>query len=335
MIRIAVDAMGGDRGPEEIVAGAVAAASAEVQPVVVGRRGLDTQGLELIEAPDVIGMDEKPTEAVRAKPESSLVVACRAVGEGKADAVVSAGNTGAMLAASLLELRRIPGVRRPAIAVTIPARRGPSVLIDSGANADARPEDLLQFAHMGAVFAEEILDVPNPVIRLLSIGEEAEKGNQLTLEAHELLAQSGLNFAGNTEGRDLLAGGAADVVVTDGFTGNVALKLLEGTIRALLDAFREELTASTRGKLGGLLIRPAARRLRERLDPDTYGGAYLLGLRRLAVIAHGNSSRRAISNAVRLAARGVDHDIVGKLAENLGESVLASRPSTTPTPNVR
>jgi glycerol-3-phosphate acyltransferase PlsX len=332
--RIAVDVMGGDRGPEEIVAGAVAAASENLQPIIVGPPGLDTQGLELIEAPDVIEMDDKPTEAVRGKPQSSLVVACRAVGERKADAVVSAGNTGAMLAASLLELRRIPGVRRPAIAVTIPARRGPSVLLDSGANADARPEDLVQFAHMGAVFATEILDVRNPEIRLLSIGEEAEKGNQLALEAHELLAESGLDFRGNTEGRDLLVG-AADVVVTDGFTGNVALKLLEGTITTLLDALREEIMTSTRGKLGGLLIRPAARRLRDRLDPDTYGGAYLLGLRGLAVIAHGNSSRRAIENAIRLAARGVGNDVVGKLSENLAGSVLASRPSTTPTPNVR
>jgi phosphate acyltransferase len=334
MTRIAVDAMGGDRGPEEVVAGAVAAASETVQPVIVGPADLDTRGLELIEAPEVIGMDERPTDAVRAKPQSSLVVACHAVAEDKADAVVSAGNTGAMLAASLLELRRIPGVRRPAIAVTIPARRGPSVLLDSGANADARPEDLLQFAHMGAVFAAEVLDVRNPEIRLLSIGEEAEKGNQLTLEAHELLAESGLNFTGNTEGRDLLAG-AADVVVTDGFTGNVALKLLEGTIRVLQDSLRGEITASTRGKLGGLLIRPAARRLRERLDPDAYGGAYLLGLRGLVVITHGNSSRRAITNAIRLAARGVDHEVVAKLRENLGGSVLASRPSTTPTPNVR
>jgi glycerol-3-phosphate acyltransferase PlsX len=174
MIRVAVDAMGGDRGPEEIVAGAVDAASDTVQPVIVGPRGLDTHGLELIEAPDVIAMEEKPTEAVRTKPNSSLVVACRAVGEGKADAVVSAGNTGAMLAACLLELRRIAGVRRPAIAVTIPARRGPSVLLDSGANADARPEDLVQFAHMGAVFAEEILGVAKPEIRLLSIGEEPD-----------------------------------------------------------------------------------------------------------------------------------------------------------------
>ena len=331
MTRIAVDAMGGDRGPEEIVAGALEARSDDVTPVLVGPTTLDTHGLELIEAPDVIAMDEKPAESVRAKPNSSLVTACRAVREGKADAVVSAGNTGAMLAACLLEVRRLPGVRRPAIAVTIPSRDGASVLLDSGANADARPEDLLQFAHMGAVFAEELLDIRNPEIRLLSIGEEAEKGNQLTLEAHELLAASGLNFAGNTEGRDLLRGGA-DVVVTDGFTGNVALKLLEGTIRNLLDAFREEITATTRGKLGGLLIRPAARRLRNRLDPDTYGGAYLLGLRGLAVIAHGNSSRRAIANAVRLAARGVDHDVVGRLAQRVGDTVLESAASTTPTP---
>jgi glycerol-3-phosphate acyltransferase PlsX len=334
MIRVAVDAMGGDRGPEEIVAGAVDATSGTVQPVIVGPRGLDTRGLELIEAADVIAMDEKPTEAVRAKPNSSLVVACRAVGERSADAVVSAGNTGAMLAACLLELRRIPGVRRPAIAVTIPARRGPSVLLDAGANADARPEDLVQFAHMGAVFAEEILGVANPEIRLLSIGEEPEKGSLFTLEAHRLLAATDLNFAGNTEGRDLLTG-AADVVVTDGFTGNVALKVTEGTIQSLLEGFREEITATAVGKLGGLLIRPAGRRLRKRLDPDTYGGAYLLGLRGLAVIAHGNSSRRAITNAVSLAARGVEKDVVGRLAQNLGESVLASRPSTTPTPNVR
>ena len=331
MIRVAVDAMGGDRGPEEIVAGAIDARSEDVVPVIVGPADLDTHGLELIEAPDLIAMDEKPTEAVRAKPNSSLVTACRAVGEGQAKAVVSAGNTGAMLAACLLELRRVSGVRRPAIAVTIPSRSGASVLLDSGANADARPEDLLQFAHMGAVFAEEILDVRNPEIRLLSIGEEAEKGNQLTLEAHALLAASDLNFGGNTEGRDLLRG-AADVVVTDGFTGNVTLKLLEGTIANLLDAFRQEITATTRGKLGGLLIRPAARRLRNRLDPDTYGGAYLLGLRGLAVIAHGNSSRRAIANAVRLAARGVDHDVVGRLAQRLGSTVLESAPSTTPTP---
>jgi glycerol-3-phosphate acyltransferase PlsX len=214
-------------------------------------------------------------------------------------------------------------VQRPAIAVPIPTRRGPSVLLDSGANADARPEHLLQFAYMGSIFAEEILELARPEVRLLSIGEEPEKGNQLTLEAHALLAASELEFAGNTESRDLLAG-AADVVVCDGFTGNVALKLLEGTIKTVLDALRAEIAATSRGKLGGLLIRPAARRLRTRLDPDTYGGAYLLGLRGLSVIAHGNSSRTAIANAIRLAARGVDHDVVGRLAARLPDRRTAA-----------
>jgi glycerol-3-phosphate acyltransferase PlsX len=320
MVRVAVDAMGGDRAPDEIVAGALEAASSELRPILFGPRGLEAGGLEVRDAPDVIEMHEKPAEAVRAKPQSSLVAAVRAVAEGEADAVLSAGNTGAMLAAGLLELRRLPGVMRPAIAVPIPAQRGPSVLLDSGANADARPEHLFQFAHMGAVFAEEILELRNPEVRLLSIGEEREKGNQLTLEAHALLAESGLNFGGNAESRDLLAG-AADVVVTDGFTGNICLKLLEGTIKTLLDALREEIQATAQGKVGGLLVRPAARRLRRRLDPETYGGAYLLGLRGLAVIAHGNSSRRAVANAIRLAARGVEHGVVDRLAERVPERV--------------
>jgi phosphate acyltransferase len=315
-IRIAVDAMGGDRGPTDIVAGALEARDDSIEPVLFGDAGVESHGLELWPTTEVIGQHEKPAEAVRSKPQSSLVAAVRAVAEGAADAIVSAGNTGAVLAAGLLELRRLPGVIRPAIAVPIPGERGPSVLLDAGANADARPEHLLQFATMGAVFAEEILGVRNPGVRLLSIGEEAEKGNQLTLAAHELLAASDLNFQGNTEGRDVLRG-AADVVVTDGFTGNVVLKTLEGTIRTILEAFRAEITATPTGKLGGLLIRPASRRLRRRLDPDAYGGAYLLGLRGLAVIAHGNSSPTAIANAIRLAARGVEHDVVGRLGARL------------------
>jgi glycerol-3-phosphate acyltransferase PlsX len=239
--------------------------------------------------------------------------------------------------------------------VPIPARSGPSVLLDAGANADSRPEHLLQFGIMGAIFAREILGIAspevrllsigeepekgsqlvleahallsaellgvrNPEVRLLSIGEEDEKGNALTLEAHALLRDADLNFAGNAESRDLLRG-AADVLVADGFTGNVALKLLEGTIKDILDALRQEIARTTTGKLGGLLIRPAARRLRTRLDPDTYGGAYLLGLRGLAVIAHGNSGRTAIANAIRLAARGVDNRVVERLAERLPERV--------------
>ncbi len=321
MPRIAVDALGGDRAPGEVIHGALAASAEGIDVTLYGPRGLDTLGLPLVETTEVIEMAEKPVEAVRSKPDSSLVAAVRGVGAGEADAVVSAGNTGAMLAAGLLHLRRLPGVQRPAIAVPIPARQGPSVLLDAGANADARPEHLVQFAHMGAVFSRELLDVPDPEVRLLSIGEEDEKGNQLTLEAHRLLRDDDrLNFGGNVESRDLLRG-ASDVVVADGFTGNIALKLLEGTIGELLGELRDEIAATAVGKIGGLLIRPATRRLRTKLDPDTYGGAYLLGLRGLAVVAHGNSGRRAIANAIRLAARGVDHRVVERLAERLPERV--------------
>jgi phosphate acyltransferase len=313
---VAVDALGGDHAPDEIVAGALDAASDAIAPILFGPPALAASGLELVPCSDGIAMSEKPAEAVRAKPDSSLVRAVRAVGQGEASAAVSAGNTGAVLAASLLHVRRLPGVHRPGIAIVIPGRNGPTVLIDAGANADARPEHLLQFGYMGAVFAEEVLGVGSPTVRLLSIGEEREKGNQLTLEAHALLAASDLRFEGNTEGRSLLEG-EADVVVCDGFTGNVALKTLEGTIRSVLGALRAEIDASARGKLGGLLIRPAARGLRARLDPDTTGGGYLLGLRGLVVIAHGSSSRVATANAIRMAARGVDHRLVERLADGL------------------
>src|ERR671937_271818 len=329
MTKIAVDALGGDRAPEEVVAGALEAAEEGIEPILFGPKGLETHGLELVETTQAISMDEKPADAIKAKPDSSLVAACRAVGQKQAEAVVSAGNTGAMLAACFVELRRLPGVARPAIAAVIPAKRGPTVLIDAGANAEARPEHLLQFAYMGSVFAQEVLDVRDPEVRLLSIGEEPEKGDQLTLDAHALLAGADdLRFGGNTESRPLLAG-AADVVVCDGFTGNVALKLMEGTIRTVLEELREEIVATRRGRIGGLLVRPAARGLRRRLDPDTYGGAYLLGLGGLAVAAHGNSSRHAVANAIRLAARGVEHDVVASLAQRLPERVLASARSET------
>jgi phosphate acyltransferase len=330
VIRVAVDALGGDNAPDEIVAGAASVSSPEVEPVLVGPAGTRTGGLRLVEASAEIGMHEQPVDAVRGKPDSSLVRAVRMVADGDAEAIVSAGSTGAVLAASLLHVRRLPGVHRPGIAVVIPTRRGPSVLIDAGANADARPEHLLQFADMGTVFAEEILGIADPVVRLLSIGEEDEKGSQLMLEAHALLRSSRLHFAGNTEGTTLLEGGT-DVVVTDGFTGNVALKTLEGAIRSTLGLLRTELEATPRGRLGGLLIRPAALRIRESLEPEAHGGAYLLGLRGLVVIAHGSSSRVAVENAIRLAARGVEHRVVERLAERLSTGVLASARSTTPT----
>jgi len=332
MIRVAVDAMGGDRGAAEVVAGALEAASDEIVPIVFGSAGLATGGLELVRTTQVVGMDEKPADAFRSKEDSSLVRAVKAVAEGEADAVVSPGNTGALLAAGLVLLRRQPGVRRPAIAVPIPARNGPSVLIDAGANAEARPEHLVQFAHMGSIFCQEILGIPRPDVRLLSIGEEAEKGDRLTLAAHRLLsAETELRFAGNAEGRDLLEK-AADVVVCDGFTGNVALKILEGTIQTVVEGIRDEAARSVRGRLGGLLIRPGLRGLRARLDPDSYGGAYLLGLNGLVIVAHGRSSSRAVANAVRLAARGVEHRLVERLGQRLARKGVLASPGLTPLP---
>jgi glycerol-3-phosphate acyltransferase PlsX len=326
--RVAVDALGGDNAPDEVVAGALESASESIAPVLFGPPSLAETGLEVVPCSDGIAMSDKPAETVRARPDSSLVRAVRAVGDGDAAAVVSAGNTGAVLAASLLHVRRLPGVHRPGIAVVIPGRKGPTVLIDAGANAEARPEHLLQFGHMGTVFAEEVLDVRDPSVRLLSIGEEPEKGNPLTLEAHALLEGSDLRFEGNIEGRALLEG-EADVIVCDGFTGNVALKTVEGTIRSVLGALRDEIRASTSARVGGLLIRPAARGLRKRLDPETTGGGYLLGLRGLVVIAHGSSSRVAIANATRMAARGVEHRLVEHLAERLPATRTESRAAAT------
>ena len=320
--RVAVDAMGGDRAPEEIVAGALAARNERVEPVLYGRReALEPLGeeLEIVHASDVVAMDEKPADAARTKRESSLFAACRAVGAGEAEAVVSAGNTGALLAAALLEIRRLPGVNRPAIAVPLPGECGVTVLADAGANADARPENLVQFAHMATTFAEDILAVRHPRVALLSIGEEPEKGNRLVLETAPLLAEEpDLRFAGNVEARELLRG-TIEVVVCDGFTGNVALKALEGAVQVVMDGLRAEISQSGRAKLGGLLIRPAARRLRARLNPDTYGGAFFLGLRGLAVSAHGNSGRTAIANAIALAARGAEGGVVERVGARLAE----------------
>ena len=321
-VRVAVDAMGGDRAPEEIVAGALDARTPDVEPVLYGRREVLeplAQGLGIVHAPDVVAMDEKPGDAARTKRDSSLFAVCRAVSQGEADVALSAGNTGALLAAGLVELGRLPAVYRPPIAIPLPAPAGPTVLLDGGANADARPEHLLQFAVMGSVFAEEALGIANPRIALLSIGEEPEKGNKLTRAAHDLLLESGLTYIRNVEGRDLLTD-AADVVVCDGFTGNVALKTLEGGLSVAFAGLRESIGASVRTKIGGLLIRPAARELRRRLDPETYGGAYLLGLKGLVVAAHGNSSRTAIANAIALGARGAQGQVVTRVANGLAEA---------------
>ena len=273
-------------------------------------------GLEIVDAPVGISNEEEPARAVRAKPESSIVQAARAVAEGRADALLSAGSTGAALAASLLQIKRVPGVYRPAVAVLLPLPVGQVLLLDAGANVEVRPEHLVQFAYMGAAFSERVLGTRRPRVGLLSVGEEPEKGTPDVVAAHAELAGGDLAFAGNVEG-DCLTSGEFDVVVTDGFTGNVALKLMEGTVRTVTGAIRDAVRSGTLSKLGGLLIRPKLAGVRQRLDPETVGGAYLLGLRRLVVICHGRSSRRAVASALALAERGVQAQIVEEMTEAL------------------
>ena len=321
-MRIAVDAIGGDHGPGVVVPGALVGARAAgvdlalIGPSDVVRAELDRNGtsglsVNLVEAPDQIGMDEHPAQAVRRKRHSSIVVGVKEVRAGRADAFVSAGNSGAVLAAALVELGTVDGVDRPAIASYMPTARGRSLVLDLGAVTDPRPEYLVQFALMGKVYAERILGVPNPTVGLLSNGEEPTKGNRLVQEVYPLLAATvGLDFRGNVEGKDLPAG-TVDIVVTDGFTGNVAIKTAEGTAAMLVDLLRQELTATLPRKLAAAMLRPAFRGVRNRLDYSQVGGAPLLGIDGTVVIAHGRSNEKAIANAVGAARRAVDADLGG------------------------
>jgi glycerol-3-phosphate acyltransferase PlsX len=315
MLRIALDAMGGDHAPAATVAGAVAAARAYgVEVALVGRTAAleaelarhQTAGLALpiVEAPETIAMDEHPANAARRKPNSSISLALRQVRDGGAAAMVSAGNSGAVMAAALLVLGRVSGIERPAIGAIMPTARGRALLIDAGANTDPKPAQLAQFAQMGALYAERVLGIARPRVGLLSNGEEPTKGNELVLAAHPLLAASGLHFVGNIEGRDIAAG-AADVVVTDGFTGNVALKLSEGVATMLLGLLRAELTGNPLTKVLAAGLRPAFRRVGARLDYREVGGAPLLGVEGITIIAHGRSDALAIQNALRAAREAV------------------------------
>ncbi len=304
-VTLTLDGEGGDRAPEEIVAGALLAASPSLRVLVVGRPGVlepflsgrTDANVEVVPSATVITSTMEPAGAVKNMTDSSIVVGARTVAEGRSQGFVSAGSTGAMVAAALLVVKRAGGIRRPAIVTTLPGERGPVVLLDAGANADCRPEHLFEFGILGAAFARTVLGVSDPSVGLLNIGEEEGKGNELARAAYPLLQDSGLRFFGNIEGRDLLRN-AVDVVVTDGFTGNVALKLLEGSAASMFARMKEAASGNLRAKAGGLLLRPALRGLRESLDPEAHGGTYLLGVRGLVVICHGNSSRRAIANAL-------------------------------------
>jgi glycerol-3-phosphate acyltransferase PlsX len=312
---IAVDAMGGDRAPGEIVKGARQAAEAGIAVVLVGRRAeLDGDGLDVIDASEVIEMHDDPAQGVRRKKDSSLVRAAEAVRDGRAAAMVSAGNTGATMASALLRMGRIRGVSRPAIATPIPVPgETPTVLLDAGANAECQPDWLVQFAQMGSVFARHRFGIDDPKVGLLSIGEEPSKGNTLVKETHErLVSASGVRFVGNVEGRDIMTS-AVDVVVTDGFTGNVVLKTLEGGVKAIVKALLGAFAAKPEYKAPADALLPALLPLYDTLDPDTYGGAMLLGVDGVCIISHGSSGARAVVNAIRVGREMVDADLVGRL----------------------
>jgi len=316
MLPIAVDALGGDKAPAEIIAGAREAVAVGIDVILVGPRGLSgSEGFELIEASEVIEMYEDAASSVRTKKDSTLVRAAEAVRDGKASAMISAGNTGATMASALLRMGRITGVKRPAIATPIPAPgTTPTVLLDAGANAEVEPEWLVQFGLMGSVYADVRFGVKNPRVGLLSIGEEPGKGDTLRKQAYELFSNAkNLNFIGNVEGRDIMTD-KVDVVVTDGFTGNVALKTLEGTMRGVVKALFAAISAPEY-KEHAEGIMPALLSLYSTFDPDTYGGAILLGVDGVCIISHGSSGSRAMLNGIKVAKEMVEVDMVGKIRQ--------------------
>ncbi len=317
MVTVAVDAGGADLGPAEVAAGAALAAARGIRVLLFGPAseiGAVADGVELIDAPISIAKAADPAFAVRSTPEASIVQAARAVANELAQALVSGGSTGSALAAGLFNLRRDRGIFRPALALPIPIPGArPVLLLDVGANVTCRPEHLVQFAHMGAAFSHAVLGIQDPRVALLSNGEEPEKGTPDLVAAHEHLAGSGgtgLNFIGNIEGTQVTAS-VADVIVMDGFTGNITLKLIEGVSGRTMHAMRELAMSSPRARLGGWLLSPAIRSLREEIDPEAPGGAYMLGLRRLGVVAHGRFTRRGFARAIEVAARGVREDVIG------------------------
>ena len=327
-VRVVVDVMGGDHAPDTNLEGIALALAADPALVVVATG--DASVVEPLAArfpgrvdahatTEVIEMGEHPANAVRSKKDSSIVMGCRLVREGSADAFFSAGSTGAAMAAATLVMGRVPGVQRPAIATVLPTAGPPTVLLDVGANADCKPENLVQFAHMGAAYARVVLGVAAPRVSLLNIGEEEAKGSQLAQDAHVLMRAGVPGFIGNIEGREVIAG-VSDVVVTDGFTGNVVLKLLEGTSKVLLGQVKEAMTSTPLRTLAAAVLKPALVDLKERLDPDAYGGAPLLGVKGVCIIGHGSSGATAVKNAIAVASRAVR----GGLTERIAEAVASN-----------
>jgi phosphate acyltransferase len=325
---VAVDCNGADRGPGEVAAGARLAAARGARVILFGpaeQLGAQGERVAIVDAPLSIAKSADPASAVRASPAASIVQAARAVATGEAHALVCAGGTGAALAAGLFNIKRTRGVYRPALALPLPVPGTPVTLLDVGASSEARREHLVQFAFMGAALASTVFDVARPRVGLLSNGEEQARGSPLVVEAHAELARRAAGprtpfaFVGNVEG-DGIVEGAADVVVTDGFTGNIALKLMEGVSQVILSSVRDTAMRSARARLGGLLMRPALRAFRDEIDPELQGGAYLLGLRRLGVVPHGRFTRRGFEQAILRAQRGAREDIVGRTQRALHDA---------------
>ena len=331
---IALDANGADGGPALVAEGARRSGE---KVLLFGPADDLTEAagslVEVVDAPARVPAGAEPVRAVRENAHASIVQAARAVADGRADALVSAGSTGPTLAAATLALKRIKGVHRPALAVLLPVPEGPVLLLDCGANAEVRPEHLVQFAYLGSAFMEAVAGVERPRVGLLSVGEEQGKGTPDVIEAHERLAEGTLNFVGNLEGFDV-PGAGAEVIVSDGFTGNVALKVLEGTSRTVGDAIRGAIRSGALSTLGGLLIRGRLRQLRDEIDPEGAGGAILLGLRKPVVVAHGSFGPKGIASAVQLARRAVDERMVERTAASLREAgALRSAPAANVTPS--
>ncbi|OLB61683.1 MAG: hypothetical protein AUI11_08690 [Acidobacteria bacterium 13_2_20CM_2_66_4] len=328
---IAVDAMGGDFAPRPVVDGALAAARHfDLGVALVGPRAnldvelarhddVDPERIRIVEATDVVAMEDSPAAALRRKPNASIKVAAEIVARGEASALFSAGHTGATVMAAYAAFGMLPGVDRPALAATIPTRRRPAILLDVGASVECRPQHLLQFAIMGSVYARVAFGLENPRVGLLSIGEEATKGNELTREAHRLLRMSPLAFIGNVEARDVYSGNA-DVIVCDGFTGNVALKISEGLVDVVESLLSDELSSTITMRVGSLLTRRALRRFKRRVDYSEYGGAPLLGLAGVTIVGHGRSSAKAVRNAVALGYRFASQRFIERVEQNIAEA---------------
>lgn len=323
-MKIAVDAMGGDHAPKEIVAGALEAVEKNIADIIlVGRKekieseleNLTTkipENLTICHAPEVIEMGESPATAVRRKKENSILVAHKLVKDGKADGVVSAGSTGAQMTAALMALGRIPSILRPTIAALLPTLQGPKILLDVGANVNCKPENLVQFAYMGNIYARKILGYDTPRIGLLNIGTEEKKGNALTQATYPLLKESSLNFVGNVEPRELPEGNI-EVAVCDGFVGNCLLKFGEGLVNSFLAMIKEQVYKSLLTKTAAIALKPTFKKLKKELDYEEYGGAPLLGIQGVSIICHGSSKAFAITNAIKVAVQCVENDLVGTI----------------------